>query len=204
MSSTNRNNNRIDQDKYYTPTWCIDPMLKLIDWENVSTFLEPCAGDSRITNRVNFHAKRNLDVMEYEIDYGMDFLRSPHKSYYDVCVTNPPYSLTQQFIERCYSLCNFTAMLLRVNFLGSQSRNDWWAAFKPTNIITLSSRPSFAKVCSVCKSSYRTDDVEHIICCDKKLTNTTDSIEYAWFVWDKVGYLKNNDPFQWIKRDKNE
>jgi hypothetical protein len=75
-------------------------------------------------------------------------------------VTNPPYSLAAEFIQRAlerYRKSIDCAFLLRLNYLGSQKR----AAFHrehPSDVFVLPRRPSFTG-------------------------KGTDATEYAWFVW---------------------
>ena len=52
-------------------------------------------------------------------------------------------------------------MLLRLNYLGSITRHDWWKEYSPTSLYVLSKRPSFTG-------------------------KGTDATDYAWFVWDKT------------------
>jgi hypothetical protein len=76
---------------------------------------------------------------------------------WDVIITNPPYSLALEFIERALPLADVVVMLLRLNFLGGAKR----AAFfrdNPPDIYVLPNRPSFTG-------------------------HGTDACEYAWFVW---------------------
>ena len=55
-------------------------------------------------------------------------------------------------------------MLLRINYLGSISRHQWWKENTPTALHVLSKRPSF--------------------------TGTgTDATDYAWYVWDTTSRL---------------
>ena len=62
-------------------------------------------------------------------------------------------------------------MLLRINFLSSQKRYDFWQQFPPDGLFVLSKRPSF--------------------------TGTgTDSQEYAWFVWSDIKELQG---IKWIR-----
>jgi hypothetical protein len=56
-------------------------------------------------------------------------------------------------------------MLLRINYLGSISRHEWWKENSPTALHVLSKRPSFTG-------------------------KGTDATDYAWFVWDKSNRLE--------------
>lgn len=200
MSSTNRRQIRVDKDKYYTPMRDVKIIVDSISWKEVNTFLEPCTGDNRIVDTViniaNLSYKRSINTYEYEIDLGLDFLREPYLNFkIDVCITNPPYSFSQEFIEKAIKQCKSVFMFLPLNFLGSQKRFDFWCEHSPTNLLISSKRPSFVHFCKICGSSYLPD--QEIECCNKSITKTTDSNEYAWFCWDYGNFLIDNRSFMW-------
>ncbi|WP_436663579.1 hypothetical protein ACOALA_13645 [Alicyclobacillus acidoterrestris] len=90
---------------------------------------------------------------------------------YDFIITNPPFSLAQEFVEKSLTLANCVIMLLRLNFLASGKRKEFWEKHPPTAIHVLTKRPSF--------------------------TGTgTDATDYAWFVWDTTGRQKRG--LYWI------
>jgi hypothetical protein len=80
----------------------------------------------------------------------------PHP--YQVVITNPPFSLAMQFVQACLPISTNVVMLLRLNFLASESRSGFMRDTKP-NVYVLPNRPSFVR------------------------GGKTDSIEYAWFHW---------------------
>jgi hypothetical protein len=82
----------------------------------------------------------------------------------DLIITNPPFSLAQEFINHSLKHASCTILLLRVNFLASIKRYEWWKQIPPTALHILSKRPSFTG-------------------------SGTDATDYAWFVWDKTGKL---------------
>ena len=73
-------------------------------------------------------------------------------------ITNPPYWLAFDFVLASLSRARFVAMLLRLNFLSSESRSALMRVDAP-DVYVLPNRPSFVA------------------------SGQTDSIEYAWFVW---------------------
>jgi len=79
---------------------------------------------------------------------------------FDVCITNPPFSLAMPFITTAFEHAKMVVMLLRLNFIGSEKRADFMRTYAP-DIYTLPNRPPF-----------RGD-------------GKTDSIEYGWFVWNE-------------------
>jgi len=93
MSSTRRGGVKLDQDKYYTPRWCIELLIERIDFTRVNTFLEPCKGDGRILDFI----PKTVTTSWYEIDNDEDYFKSPLEQYVDLIVTNPPFSLSIPF-----------------------------------------------------------------------------------------------------------
>ena len=151
-------------DYYPTPEWCYEKLP--IDWSQFNKVLEPCKGDGRI---VSFLEDKELEVDWCEIQEGVDFFN--HTKEVDLIITNPPFSIAQEFIEHSMSLAPTVIMLLRINFLGSQKRYSFWQQFPPDGLYILSKRPSF--------------------------TGTgTDATDYAWFVWSDIKELQG---LHWIK-----
>jgi len=187
MSSTKRGSTRIDQDAYYTPASAIDPMLKLLCLDMVDTFVEPCRGGGAIYDRVNVPRKGFCEINE-----GRDYLESP-VSQADLILTNPPFSLALEFLQKSLAEAKTVGYLLRLNFLGSRKRRDFWNANKPTHCFVLSERPVFAWYCQDrkgCGAQYRPGTTTVCIDCGKPVRAQTDSIEYAWFMWDRLGIVK--------------
>lgn len=152
-------------DFYPTPEWCYEKLP--INWSLFDTALEPAAGDRRI---VHFLQNQKLLQVDWcEIQEGLDFFE--HEGEYDLIITNPPFSLAQEFIEHSMSMAPTVIMLLRLNFLGSQARHEFWKQFPPDGLIILSKRPSFTG-------------------------KGTDSSDYAWFIWSDIEELKG---LKWIK-----
>jgi hypothetical protein len=77
-------------------------------------------------------------------------------------VTNPPYSLSEPFIEKCQLFADNVVVLLRVNWLGSAERTSFFYKNMP-DVYVLPNRPSF-------KTSTKA---------------SSDPTEYAWFHWSK-------------------
>lgn len=160
MSATNRNDkNRNPFDFYPTPDEPIDKILKEIDFAKIETFIEPCLGTGVIYNKIPKHIKKNYA----EIQKGKDYLEMSFKS--DIQITNPPFSMALDFLEKSLSEADTVVYLLRLNFLGSQKRKPFWQKNPPSHVFVLSKRPSFTG-------------------------KGTDATEYAWFVWDRKNVVK--------------
>ncbi|GMA64734.1 DNA methyltransferase [Alicyclobacillus fastidiosus] len=167
MSATNRaNHKRNANDSYPTPSWCTEAIVREIVWTSDSRVLEPCCGDGAIS-RVIEHVQWVSHIEWCEIQMGRDFLEYDFfGERFDFVITNPPFSLAQEFVEKSLTLANCVIMLLRLNFLASGKRKEFWEKHPPTAIHVLTKRPSFTG-------------------------NGTDATDYAWFVWDTTGRQKH-------------
>ena len=145
-------------DFYPTPPWCYENLD--IDWKQFSSAHEPCRGDGRIQK---FLEAQGVFTTYSEIREDRDFFDWDEKV--DLIVTNPPFSLAQEFIDHSILRANTVFMLLRINFLGSIKRHDWWIKNSPNSLYVFSKRPSFTG-------------------------SGTDATDYAWFVWDKTDRIK--------------
>lgn len=174
MSSTNRGGQRSEADNYPTPAWCVHRLLEACPLPS-GRWLEPAAGEGAIIRAVNEHFATTWPdvVVEWSANdirkvrpivskhTTGDFLEwpgtvnGPHE--FAVCITNPPYSRAQEFIEQAMYHADTVAMLLRLNYLGSEARAQFWRSWPP-DVYVLPNRPAF-------------------------VNGKTDSCEYAWFVW---------------------
>jgi len=66
------------------------------------------------------------DILDRYSRYPIDFLGEDAPRPFDCIVTNPPFSLKDKFIARCYELGKPWAMLLPINALGGQKRQDMY------------------------------------------------------------------------------
>lgn len=177
MSSTKRGTEREGDDFYPTPAWCTHRLLDRLSLPDGS-WLEPCAGDGAII-RVLQERKPAAHITAIEIReecgpqltalmdprnvYITNLLDVPIRStepIFDVGFSNPPFNQAQEIVTHTRKLCRITVMLLRINFLGSDKRVPFFRDWMP-DLYILPNRPSFTG-------------------------KGTDSIEYAWFVWDRA------------------
>lgn len=160
MSSTNRGADRKAQDFYPTPAPSITSLLNVMDIPPSTVFHEPCRGTYAIYDRVECQSKSSCEITE-----GKDYLSHVALWPYNLIITNPPFSLALEFLQKSLQEADTVIYLLRLNFLGSQKRRAFWQANRPSHVLVLANRPCF------------TGD------------GKTDSIEYAWFCWDRGGFV---------------
>ena len=108
-------------DDFQTPEWVARPLYEFIpkDW----VVWEPACGNG---NLVRAFESEGYKVTATDILQGVDFLEYDEE-FYDVIVTNPPYSLKDEFIERCYELGKPFALLLPLTALEGKRRQRLWA-----------------------------------------------------------------------------
>lgn len=157
---------RLEHDFYPTPLYSFQPLLDRIDFSNINSFLEPCKGDGRILNKINCKNKYWAEIRE-----GVDYLTTPF-SPVDLIITNPPFSLSLEFLEKSLTEAQTVCYLQRLNWLGSQKRQTFWNNHIPDKLFILAKRPQFKK--------------------ELGLGGGTDSTEYAWFIWDKLNIVRGN------------
>jgi len=99
-------NKQGSSDDFQTPEWAIKPLLPFLkrDW----TIWECACGKGNLCRAFR---KEGFNVVGTDMLYGFDFLTNKPVQC-DCIVTNPPYSIKQQFLERAYQLKTPFAFLL--------------------------------------------------------------------------------------------
>jgi hypothetical protein len=116
--SCNNIGQRKKSDFYETPYCLTIELLKLIKLKE--PILEPACGDKAIV-KILLKEYENVDF--YDIKHGQDFLLETNK--YKTIITNPPYSLAFQFIQKAKQLCNDFYFLLPLSYLHGKQRLDY-------------------------------------------------------------------------------
>jgi len=179
MSATNRGAVRNEADFYVTPRKTVDLILNEISDSHYeyAQILEPCAGNGAIVKALRewfssstitaneIRREERNSLFESGADYvvNCDFIKpNTLGSNYDLIITNPPYSIAQEIIEHCFKIAPDAEviMLLRLGFLESQKRREFWERHPLTQLYPLLKRPSFTG-------------------------KGTDATAYGWFVWSK-------------------
>ena len=125
-------------DEYYTPKEAIIPILKYLDknkiyWECTDF------GESNITRVLRENGFKVMHTYKDELDFLKD---DPVAC--DVIITNPPYSMKDKFIKRCYELNKPFMLLLPLTALEGKERNKLYKKYG-LEIIVLNKRVNFRK-----------------------------------------------------------
>ena len=158
MSATNRGTIRNKNDFYETPQNCILNFLQHHPLDPNAVILDPCAGTGAFPKALRQAGYLNqidaidvdesvYDVVDANNRHCEDFLKLEPPYEYDVIFSNPPYSLAEEFIRKAFTLVNKEKFeiiyLLRLNFLESKKRHDFWQEYMVNDLYVLSNRPSF-------------------------------------------------------------
>lgn len=119
---------RQKEDFYATPPIATETFLR--EFELYGEVLEPCCGMGHISKVIK-DKYPDLKVTSTDIvdrgyaDEVKDFLKDSFKEC-DVLITNPPYKLGKEFVDRALEISkDKVIMLMKIQFLEAESRKEW-------------------------------------------------------------------------------
>lgn len=161
MSATGRSDVRDPNDFYGTPAWAV---RRYLDHRSLALpggrVLEPSAGKGAIIRACRDwlagHGCDDFRWMAVELIHSDELLLTGVPCFFgsfldpkvsvdkkfDLCIGNPPYKHAQEFIEKALQLSHEVAFLLRLNFLESEERYEFFKKH-PCDVRVLPNRPSF-------------------------------------------------------------
>lgn len=159
-------------DFFPTPPWAT---RALCEWlrdtarEEFGSCIEPACGQGHMARPLKefFNVVYPSDVHDYGYGPVEDFLFFPPERRADWVITNPPFRLAQQFIEKAIQTATIgVAMLCRSVFLESAERyRSIFESNAPTDVLIFSERVPMLK--------------------GRLERSASSATSYAWFVWRK-------------------
>ena len=196
LAGGNPKNNRVENDFYATNPKAVEMLLVNYGF-NGTTILEPCVGQGHIANAINNFYKNKKEITGLDIvDRGypntivQDFLKWETDKKFEGIITNPPYSLAKEFVEKGMELLTDEsentvngqmAMFLKIQFLEGCKRKDMYEKYPPKYIYV------FRKRMATFNNGKETDDN------GKKWATT---MCHAWFIWEKG--FKGEPVIRWL------
>ena len=175
MLGVNPSAERQKEDFYATNPNALEIFLDKLERDSVflnNKIWEPSCGMGHLSNVLE---TRGYDVKSSDIvdrgysDLIVDFLKQGELFYGDI-LTNPPFKLAEQFVEKGVELLGYEdgklILFLKIQFLEGQKRKELFKKYPPKYVYCNSSRQLCAK------------DGEF-----EKYTATTQF--YAWYIWEK-------------------
>ena len=126
-------------DEIYTPEIALIPLLKYLP-KNIKIWECTDFGESNITKVLKEHG---YDVISTHKS-NFDFLSDKPTFDFDVIITNPPYSLKDEFIKKCYEYNKPFALLLPITALEGIRRGGMYKEYG-LQLIILDKRINFMK-----------------------------------------------------------
>jgi len=109
-------------DHFDTPAYAVEPLLKFIKTEWVIWEPTDTNGNSEITRVLREHGNKVISTSKENFN----FLTDKPDFEFDCIVTNPPYTLKDEFIEKCYRHSKRWAMLMPLTALEGKRRGKWY------------------------------------------------------------------------------
>lgn len=133
-------------DFYPTPHEATIALLKYLNIPKRAVIWEPACGQGHIAKVLKQFEYKVVSSELYNHGYGMtgiDFLQT--KDFYrsEWIITNPPFSLSEEFILKCISYQIPFALLLKAQYWHSAKRRKLFEEYTPSHILPLTWRPDF-------------------------------------------------------------
>lgn len=176
LGASNHSETEREQHDYYaTPPIATELLCQIETFSK--NILEPCCGEGHIAKvlEANGYDVEAMDLIDRGYGKGgVDFLEYNETVDKDI-VTNPPYSMAQQFVEHAMEIVtdgHKVAMFLKLSFLEGQERRKMFNKYPPKTIWVSSSRLGCAK-----NGEFKVDKNGNL--------KADSAVAYCWFVWEK-------------------
>lgn len=188
LAGGNPKNDRVDSDFYATDPKAVHKLLLKYSI-NGSEILEPCIGNGNIASAIkDFYNNKGLNITGVDIvDRGYpntivhDYLTWKTDKKFDCIITNPPYSLAKEFVEKSMTLLNDgydgdgypngqLILFLKIQFLEGAKRKELFEKYPPKYIYVFRNRMA------------TWNNGEPLDPNGKRWATT---MCHAWFVWEK-------------------
>ena len=187
---------RVKDDYYATPPEATDVLLYDLDLSECKTFLEPSCGEGHISKVLEswFVHTGMSEVESCDLVYrgygngGIDFLNSNYYNgkKYDCVITNPPFKLAKEFVQRGMDLSNkYVIMFAKLQLLEGVGRKELFDKYPPKYIYVFRNRIN----------PYRNGNP-----LDEKGKPWASTMCFAWFVFE-VGF-SGEPTIRWLQTNK--
>ena len=106
-------------DELYTPICAIEPLIKYLPKKQITIWECTDFGESNITSVLEYYDYKVVSTHKKNFD----FLKDKPQFDFDMIITNPPYSLKDAFLEKCFEYGKPFCLLLPITTLEGVKRN---------------------------------------------------------------------------------
>jgi len=114
-----------ESDECYTPYYAVEPILKYIN----SDLKVWCPFDKEESEYVKTLKVNGNKVIFSHIDDGKDFFNYMPDEDFDVIISNPPFSLADDILERLYKIGKPFILLLPLKYLQAKKRGELFVEY---------------------------------------------------------------------------
>jgi len=182
------NRERVKDDYYATPPEATRVLLDNFGLNDCFTIYEPACGEGHISEVLKkFYPDKHIhstDLINRGYGVGnINFLELNSGKKWDCIITNPPFKLSQEFIEKGLKLANkYVIMFAKIQLLEGVARRKLFDKFPPKYIYVFTDRVNPLRNGSPVDEN------------GKKWAST---MCFAWFVWE-IGF--DGEPrVRWLK-----
>lgn len=126
--NTKRDKGKDYSDLYSTPVEALDKLFGIVQFDNSKKYFEPCAGigivSEYLRNKGLYVVTNELFDHGYKTGHNEDFLNTDFDFKYDTIISNPPYKLANEFVNKGFECAKEQYLLLRLQFLESKKRHE--------------------------------------------------------------------------------
>jgi hypothetical protein len=115
---------KLGSDDFQTPKSALEPIVKYIPKH--FTIWEPAQGKGNI---VQFFQREGYEIIGSDIKDGVDFFEDKPNDKYDCIITNPPFSIKDEWLKRCYELEKPFMLLLPMTALEGIKRGKLYREY---------------------------------------------------------------------------
>ena len=173
LTGGNFSGSRRELDFYPTPSNVTEALMLFLAKQGlgVMKIWEPACGSGAMSKVMEAHGHNVFSSDIQYLSFGhetVDYLAAAPKVNMDAIITNPPFSLAEDFIRKSVSEARVVAMLLKSQYWHASSRRRLFEDLQPSFVLPLTWRPDF---------------LEHTRLLGEKKGAPT--MEVAWTVWIK-------------------
>ena len=149
LAGGNPKNERVEHDYYATNPLAVRMLLDNYQFKG-KAFLEPCVASGNIANTILEYYNYNcfvdgIDIVDrgYPNTIVADYLTYETDDKYDCIISNPPFSLAKEFVEKSMELLTDNgqiAMFLKIQFLEGAKRKEFFEKYPPKYIYVFRNR----------------------------------------------------------------
>ena len=183
IAGGNPTRGRVENDYYATHPDSTKALLEVE--EIIYPALEPACGEGHIAKLLDPYKTKSFDLVDRGYgNGGVDFLTNNFIEKYSTVITNPPFNLFQEFVEKALTIVTHKVIMFgKLQALEGKKRATFMQNSPLKTVYVFKSRQQ------PLRNGSELDELT-----GKKMNSST--MAFAWFVWEK-GYV-GKPSIEWI------